>query len=354
MTPQEKLYSWFLLNQRDLTFRKKKQAYSIWISEVMLQQTRVAAMLPLYESFIKKFPTVETLASSSEEEVLSAWKGLGYYSRARNIRKGAIFLSQNYNGSFPKDLGKVLEVPGIGPYTARAVLSIAYDLPFAVLDGNVKRVLSRLFLYEKNILGSNADKELQILADEFLNLKYPGDHNQAMMELGATICLPENPKCLLCPLQQDCIALSKNRTDQVPIRTKEKKKLEMTAKILWMEAGDEVLLVKEKSPRFLKGMFVLPFYFEGELPSEEYETSPFISKLSLLPDLRPYGKTFSHTITHHKFKFFVIGNSFNKQKLNDEISSWKKDIEWKWVKKEKLEEEFPSSLAKKTLNAILK
>jgi len=352
LTPQEKLHSWFLLNQRDLPFRKKKQAYSIWVSEVMLQQTRVAAMLPLYENFMTRFPTLEDLARSTEEEVLSAWKGLGYYTRARNVRKAAIYLVQNFNGSFPKNLEEVLKIPGIGPYTARAILSIAYDLPHAVLDGNVKRVLSRLFVYGKNILGSSADKELQVLADKFLNLKFPGDHNQAMMELGATVCLPENPKCLLCPLQSDCRGLAENLLDKIPLRIKDEKKLKLVGHFLWWEKGDEILLIQEKRPRFLKGMFVLPYYFEGELPSEEYQSAETIQNLSNRKSLTKLSKSFSHTITHHKFQFWIHRESLSEKEADHLVSVMRKEVECKWVKKENLENEFPSSLAAKVKKII--
>ena len=352
MTPQEKLRSWFLLNQRDLPFRKKKQAYSIWVSEVMLQQTRVAAMLPLYENFMSRFPTVEDLARSSEEDVLSAWKGLGYYTRARNLRKAAIYLEQNFNGSFPKDLEEVLKVPGIGPYTARAILSIAYDLKHAVLDGNVKRVLARLFIYEKNILGSSADKDLQALADNFLYRDFPGDHNQAMMELGATICLPENPKCLLCPLQSDCKGLIKNLLDRIPLRTKEDKKLSLTGHFLWIENGEEILLIKEKKPRFLKGMYVLPYYFEGELPSEEYQSSEVIRNLADRKSLIKLPRSFSHTITHHKFQFWVHKEVLSGKESESLVSVMRGEVDCKWVKKENFENEFPSSLASKIKKII--
>ncbi|MDZ4725747.1 MAG: A/G-specific adenine glycosylase [Leptospira sp.] len=352
MNSKQKLHSWFLINKRDLPFRNKKTAYHIWISEVMLQQTRVTAMLPLYNKFIETFPNVETLAQATEEEVLSAWQGLGYYSRARNIRKAAIYLQQNFNGSFPKQLDEILKVPGIGPYTARAVLSIAYDLPYAVLDGNVKRVLARFFLYHKNILGSTADRDLQILADSFLNTEAPGDHNQALMELGATLCLPENPKCLLCPLRGACKAEKDNLTKEIPIRDKEKKQIELSGKIYWIEWENKILLIRQKNPRFLKGMFVLPMFFDGDLPSTLYESTNSMNEMIFELKYKSLPKLIKHTITHHKFSLSV--NFVKIDDLNQHKVFLKKfeDLEYKWIPIASLTSEFPSSLAKKVLAVI--
>lgn len=318
----------------------------------MLQQTRVNAMLPLYESFMNRFPTPESLASAEEEEVLAHWKGLGYYSRARNLRKAAIFLVQNYNGSFPKDLNLVLKLPGIGNYTARAILSIAYDLPFAVLDGNVKRVLSRYFGYSENILGSKADFDLQQKADGFLNKDYPGDHNQAMMELGATLCLPESPKCLLCPLFKSCYARIHQMTGEIPLRVKEKKQILLSAEILVFDSTDKILLVKEPKMRFLKDMFHLPYGFMGEIPEETYEPTPFFLALKeWCPSPLSVGK-FKHTITHHKMEFFVHRQSL-KERTQIETLAKNFGVESKWVPLSSLDSEFPSSLASKVKKFLL-
>lgn len=318
----------------------------------MLQQTRVNAMLPLYDSFMKRFPTPESLASAEEEEVLSYWKGLGYYSRARNLRKAAIFLVQNYNGSFPKDLNLVLKLPGVGNYTARAILSIAYDLPLAVLDGNVKRVLSRYFGYTENILGSKADTDLQQKADDFLNKDHPGDHNQAMMELGATLCLPESPKCLLCPLTDSCYARIHQKTGEIPLRVKEKKQIQLSAEILVFDFKDKILLVKEPKMRFLKEMFHLPYGFIGEIPEETYEpTSFFLALKELFPSLLAVGK-FKHTITHHKMEFSVLRQSL-KERTQVETLAKNFGVESKWVQLSSLDREFPSSLASKVKKFLL-
>lgn len=309
----------------------------------MLQQTRVNAMLPLYERFMEIFPSVESLASSSEESVLENWRGLGYYARARNLRKAAIFLVQNFNGKFPKDLNLALQIPGIGPYTARAVLSIAYDLPYAVLDGNVKRVLSRLFKFETNILSASADKELQILADSFLNLNSPGDHNQAMMELGANLCLPENPKCLLCPFLNFCEANRLGLTDKIPIRFKQEKKIELVSKMFCVRKENLVLLVKEKQTRFLKGMYHLPFGFFDEGLEKKYHPSSFLHFLNSLTYSK-FESKFTHSITHHKLKFELY---VTEADIDFKLKAFADDLEYKWIPVSDLEKEFPSSLASK-------
>ncbi|TGL72268.1 A/G-specific adenine glycosylase [Leptospira jelokensis] len=361
MNPQKKLHEWYTLHKRDLPFRKKKQAYPIWISEVMLQQTRVAAMLPLFEAFLERFPNPESLAKSTEAEVLSYWKGLGYYSRARNIRKAAIQLVNQYNGSFPKELDLVLKLPGIGNYTARAVLSIAYDLPYAVLDGNVKRVLSRYFGYTENILGPKADKELQSKADGFLNPKFPGDHNQAMMELGATLCLPESPKCLVCPLTDGCFARIHGKTSEIPFREKKQNQIFLLGKIWVVQKKNLFLLIKEKENRFLKGMFHFPYGFFGDIPNDGYNPSSFAKFLNLIGKEIPIIGKIKHTITHHKLEYSVFhvkieGNPPIEKKLEPKQLERELEglgVEYKWVGMEHLEAEFPSSLTKKVKKILL-
>jgi A/G-specific adenine glycosylase len=193
---RKKLAAWYALNRRDLPWRRTRDPYSIWISEIMLQQTRVAAAIPYYERFLARFPDAPSLAQASEDEVLTYWSGLGYYSRARNLRKAAgLIVGQ---GAFPSDYAAIRELPGIGDYTAAAVASIAYGLPHAVVDGNVRRVVVRL--------ANDADADVQQIADRLLDRKDPGRSNQALMELGALICLPRVPLCEACPVVRQCDA----------------------------------------------------------------------------------------------------------------------------------------------------
>ncbi len=203
-TFRKQLLGWFRQFQRDLPWRRSKDPYRIWLSEIMLQQTRVAAVIPYYERFLERFPDVYTLAAAPQEEVLRLWSGLGYYSRARNLQKAAQQIVARHNGKFPENIEDVLALPSIGSYTAAAILSIAYGEKHAVLDGNVARVLARLGAIRGGLRGSQRWHELQKTASAYLHPRSPGDWNQAMMELGATLCAPKSPQCLLCPVSQSC------------------------------------------------------------------------------------------------------------------------------------------------------
>ena len=352
MTNQDKLLNWFYKNQRKLPFRENKDPYKIWISEVMLQQTRVAAMLPSYEKFILRFPDITSLAESTEEEVIQYWKGLGYYSRAINLRKGAVYLQENFQAKFPNTLEDALSVPGVGPYTARAVLSIAYNKEYAVLDGNVKRVLARYFLFKENISLPSSHKALQELADTFLNVKNPGDHNQAMMELGAMVCL-QAPLCMLCPIQKGCLAFEKGKQSELPIMGKEKTKLPIKLKFFFFEKDEQILVVKYKQRRFFKTIFTLPFLIEGsKLPVSYTDNSEFGKFLQGMEDSLEWTKTGKHSITHHDIELQQARFSLDKKNLQtlEKILSSKLpsvELEWKWIKKEDLKSEFPSSIAGK-------
>jgi A/G-specific adenine glycosylase len=352
MTNQEQLLQWFYKNQRKLPFRENKDPYKIWISEVMLQQTRVSAMLPSYEKFISRFPDILSLAESKEEEVIQYWKGLGYYSRAINLRKGAVYLKGHFNGKFPAGLEEALSIPGVGPYTARAVLSIAYNKQVAVLDGNVKRVLARYFLFQDNISIPSSHKALQELADCFLNKENPGNHNQAMMELGAMICI-QNPTCMICPIQTKCLAFESGMQNELPIIRKEKQKQQIKLKFYFLEYNKQILIVKYKTRRFFKTIFTLPYLIEGSKLNISYEDSSkfgiFLKEHSSSLDWERTGK---HSITHHEIELYKTRIELNKRNLNEleKILSSKLpsgEIEWKWIELNDLKLEFPSSIAGK-------
>jgi len=189
---RKQLLAWFRQFQRDLPWRRTRDPYCVWLSEIMLQQTRVAAVIPYYEHFLERFPNLHALAAAPEEEVLRLWSGLGYYSRARNLQKAAQQIVAEHGGEFPARLEDVLALPGIGNYTARAILSIAFEKKHAVLDGNVARVLARLGAIRGDLRASQQWQKLQKSADAYLDGKSPGDWNQAMMELGATLCAPRS------------------------------------------------------------------------------------------------------------------------------------------------------------------
>ena len=271
------LLAWYDQNQRDLPWRNTRDPYRIWISEVMLQQTRVAAVILRYAAFLRRFPSVQKLASARESSVLAEWSGLGYYRRASNLHAAARVIFGERDGNFPQEAEAWRALPGIGRYTAAAIASIAFDEPVAVLDGNVERVLRRL------LGGTPANEELWIAAEDFLDRKRPGDFNQAMMELGATVCLPRQPLCSECPIRKFC--RTRGRGDSVT-----RKSLQQKRKITYALARhqDSILLVRRsKSHSLMPGMWELP-----ELASPIASDEPLFS--------------IRHSITVTDFKVQVV------------------------------------------------
>jgi A/G-specific adenine glycosylase len=238
------LLGWFRQFQRDLPWRRTKDPYRIWISEIMLQQTRVAAVIPYYERFLARFPDVRTLAEAAQEEVLRLWSGLGYYSRARNLQKAAQQIVARHGGEFPKDEEAALALPGIGPYTGAAILSIAFGAKHAVLDGNVARVLARLGSVRGDLRESRRWQSLQKTASELLDRNSPGDWNQAMMEVGATICTPRAPQCLLCPIAKFCRGRQLGDPESFPEKRKKRGAIQivLAAAVLSTPHGQTLLL----------------------------------------------------------------------------------------------------------------
>jgi A/G-specific adenine glycosylase len=219
---RKSLLGWFRQYRRDLPWRRTKDPYRIWLSEIMLQQTRVAAVIPYFERFLERFPDIHALAAAPQDEVLRLWSGLGYYSRARNLQRAAQEIVAKHDGVFPRAEKDALELPGIGAYTAAAILSIAYDAKYAVLDGNVARVLARIFAFQGDLRDAKRWQALQQSADALLDPKSPGDWNQAMMELGATLCTPQSPQCLLCPATQFCQARKLGIAESLPAPRKKR------------------------------------------------------------------------------------------------------------------------------------
>lgn len=238
------LLAWFAHYQRDLPWRRSRDPYRIWISEIMLQQTRVAAVIPYYERFLERFPSVHALAAAPEEEVLRVWSGLGYYSRARNLQQAAKQIVAKHGGEFPRTRAEVMELAGIGEYTAAAILSIAFGEKLAVLDGNVARVMARLDAVRGDLRGPGRWKALQNRADELLAGESAGDWNQAVMELGATLCMPRSPQCLLCPVQQFCEARKLGIAESLPEKRRKRAEVSvrLVAAVLIDRGGNALLL----------------------------------------------------------------------------------------------------------------
>jgi A/G-specific adenine glycosylase len=223
MTFSKIILLWYSENKRSLPWRNTTDPYRIWLSEIMLQQTRVAQGTPYYIEFIKEFPTVYDLADASEEKVLKLWQGLGYYSRARNLHFTAKKIVEEYNGNFPETYEELLKLKGVGDYTASAIASISYNLPEAVVDGNVYRVLSRYFGVDIPINASEGITYFKNLARKVLSSENIRDYNQGIMEFGALQCAPKKPLCLSCPLNETCVALQTNRIDKYPVKLKKTK-----------------------------------------------------------------------------------------------------------------------------------
>ena len=252
------LLKWYRAVRRDLPWRRTRDPYSIWLSESMLQQTRVETVIPYYERFLDAFPTVRDLAAADQHDVLRLWAGLGYYARARNLHAAAKCIVAKHGGTFPRSAAGLAELPGVGRYTANAVASIAFQEPVAVLDGNVKRVLARMFLFERPINASASQTALWSLAEEFLDRSAAGDFNQALMELGATICVPRRPACQSCPLKAGCAAFMSGRQDELPRKIAKKTTPVLRGVALAVWRKDKLLLLRRPQTGLLAGLWELP------------------------------------------------------------------------------------------------
>lgn len=281
------LLKWFGSAKRPLPWRRTRDAYAIWVSEMMLQQTTVAAVIPYFERFMARFPTFAALAASEEDAVLSLWSGLGYYSRARNLRIGARTVVEFHRGAFPRDVATALTLKGVGPYTARAVTSMAYGTRAAVVDGNVRRVLSRLFA-ERLMTKTRA----QAHADEVLAPQSPGSWNEAMMELGATICTPRNARCLICPVSSDCEG--RDRPEYWSEGKPRKATVATFVAMALFERKGRILLRRNPVGGLMGGLLDLP---HSGLPGTQSAPPGFDGKTGGEPILK-----FRHTITHHRIE----------------------------------------------------
>ncbi|MDN4495019.1 A/G-specific adenine glycosylase [Ureibacillus aquaedulcis] len=253
------LVEWFNHEKRDLPWRHTSDPYKIWVSEVMLQQTRVDTVIPYYNRFLEKYPTIHDLAYAPQEELLKMWEGLGYYSRARNLQAGVKEVVEKYNSVVPDNRHDISKLKGVGPYTAGAILSIAYQKPEHAVDGNVMRVLSRVLHIEEDIAQPKTRRVFEEAVEMLIDEQHPGDFNQALMDLGAMICTPTSPKCLLCPVRDYCIAFNEGKADQLPVKSKKVKTKKVQFKVF--AAVDEegrYLIEKRPSEGLLADMWQFP------------------------------------------------------------------------------------------------
>jgi A/G-specific adenine glycosylase len=302
---RRRLLSWFARSKRDLPWRQTRAPYAIWISEIMLQQTRVVAVIPYYRRFMAKFPSVQSLARARAETVLERWAGLGYYSRARNLHQAAKEISVQHGGKFPRDKQAALDLPGIGRYTAAAVLSIAYDQPLAVLDGNVARVLARLGAVRGDLRSPAIWRKLEKWAQTLLACNAPGDWNQAMMELGATICTPKSPACGECPVSAWCRARKLGVAGKLPSPRKKQSTVQVTlAAAVLLDPHGRTLLLRHsgRDGALFSRMWQFPaLETVGDAGAElsRYLRKNF--KIAVNGNLKPAG-TARHTVTFREIR----------------------------------------------------
>lgn len=328
------LLVWFQKHQRDMPWRGIDDLYKIWVSEVMLQQTQVKKVVAYYERFIQRFPDIQSLASASLQDVLKVWEGLGYYARARNLHKAANIVVHEFNGVIPIDYEDFRKMPGVGEYSAAAVLSIANDAPFAAVDGNIKRVLARLFLIEAPINDSSSHKQFQQQADELLDHEKPGLFNQAMMELGATVCRPKSPTCIVCPVSIYCGAFQTARQDDFPKSNKRSAIPEHHMAAGVISKGSKVLLVQRPLDGLLGGLWEFP---NGRLNEGEDVEASCVRHISDAVNLSVKNITYltrvRHAFTHFKIVVDVMQCDYQSGEivLNGPLDA-------KWVEVTKLHE----------------
>ncbi len=255
---QQALLRWLRANARDLPWRRTNDPYAVWVSEIMLQQTQVATVINYFNRFMKRFPTAEKLARAKQDTVLKLWEGLGYYSRGRNLHKAAKIIVKDYGGQLPDTVEELQKIPGIGRYTAGAIASIAFNKPAPILDGNVIRVLCRVFRIKDNPKDTATKKQLWELAEQLVHTKQPGDFSEAMMELGATVCTPQKPLCQSCPLQKSCAAFKHSEQETLPLKQKKALLPHYTIVVGVVFKNGKVLIDKRRQNALLGGLWEFP------------------------------------------------------------------------------------------------
>ena len=295
----QEIYDWFNINKRDLPWRKTNDPYKIWISEIILQQTRIVQGINYYNRLISEFPTVFDLANASEDHVLKIWQGLGYYTRARNLHFTAKYIVDNYQGVFPDDFESILSLKGIGNYTAAAIASIAFDLPHAAVDGNIARVITRYFGISTPIDSEKGKNEIQKIADDLISSKNPGFHNQAFMEFGALQCIPKSPDCNSCSLKLSCYATINNLTTQIPVKTKKVKQSTRYFYYYIIENKDSILIEKRTGKDIWKNLHQFPlFESEKELSDQEIFNLKIPFTINKKANIKSVSSTVKHVLTH--------------------------------------------------------
>tara|TARA_B100001093_G_scaffold106103_2_gene98413 strand:- start:2369 stop:3409 length:1041 start_codon:yes stop_codon:yes gene_type:complete len=301
------ILNWYQNSKRNLPWRSTRDPYKIWLSEIILQQTKIAQGTAYYLKFLNAFPNIRDLANAPEEHVMKLWQGLGYYTRARNLHKTAKFVSDELNGVFPNKYSEIIKLKGIGPYTAAAISSICFNEKRAVVDGNVYRVLARTHKIITEINSNLGRKEFQQLADQLICKKNPGDYNQGLMDLGSTICLPKKPKCNFCPVNKSCKSKKDNLKLLLPNKIKKKKPLKRTIHYLFIEGSKHFYMQKRKQNDIWKNLY--------DFPQIEKQSSNNLEKLSVQQKLKKIipnksfinigTSKFIHNLSHQKLHISI-------------------------------------------------
>ncbi|RMH68571.1 MAG: A/G-specific adenine glycosylase [Gemmatimonadetes bacterium] len=304
---QTDLHQWYAHEQRQLPWRETTDPYKIWVSEVMLQQTQVATILRYYPSFLERFPTVEALAQADLTDLLKQWEGMGYYARARNLHKAAKIVVTQYGGHVPADYATFRTLPGVGDYIAAAVQSIAFNQPYAVVDGNVKRVLARLLTLEALANDSQHKVHFQREADRLLDPHRPGNHNQALMELGALVCRPQTPQCLICPVRAHCAAAQSARQMEFPKRKPLRRTPTYHIAVGVVQKADKILITQRKPDGLLGGLWEFP---GGKVKKGETAEAACRREIQeeteLIVDVQHHLATVKHAYSHFRIKLDVF------------------------------------------------
>jgi A/G-specific adenine glycosylase len=303
---RRKLLRWFKKNCRDLPWRKTRDPYAVWISEIMLQQTQVDTVIPYYQRFLKSFPALKHLAGADLAKVLKLWEGLGYYSRARNLHKASQIIAGNFHGRIPDNSADLLSLPGIGRYTAGAILSIAHNKQAAVLDGNVKRVLSRLFAVSGNPAEKKTEELLWRISDSLVPEKHPGDFNEALMDLGSMVCTPRDPQCVKCPLRDECRGKASGDPERYPSRKIRKPIPTIEAVAAVIVKHGRVLVRQRAAQGLLGGLWEFPNWKMKDKGDPVKLLKGSIRKeMGAIVKAEDFLGTFRHTFSHFKLSLGV-------------------------------------------------
>lgn len=341
---QYDLLDWYYENKRNLPWRENQDPYKVWVSEIMLQQTKVDTVIPYFHQFMEKFPTVYDLAKADEQDVLKTWEGLGYYSRARNLQSAVKEVVETYEGKVPDTPKELGSLKGIGPYTKGAILSIAYNQPEPAVDGNVMRVFSRVFNIEDDIAQVKTRKKFEELVREVISKEDPSSFNQAIMDLGATICTPKSPACLFCPVQEYCRAFAKGVQEELPVKTKAKKQKKLSYMVLLIKNNkDEYLIEKRPDTGLLANLWQFPMVPMNEV-SLEGVTKWIEEEYKVSVQVKEKIDNLMHVFSHIKWELDI----YEAVSVNEKVE----DSRLRFVSKDEIKE-FPFPVSHQKMMKLL-